>query len=159
MAVTTYCQPYFVQAFMGQKLPNLTTDTLNVGLIATGPGTLAARTVTQGYEYVSQLLANNGSALTEVSTSGTGYSRQSLVSVTWTLSALVVTLTASNPAWTSSTFTSYYGWLHDETVSSGTDATRPLLLIWDFGGAQPVTSSTFTLVVNASGLETFTMAI
>lgn len=156
MATTTYCQPYFTQAFMGLKNANLSTDTVNAGLIATSG--LAARGVTQGYEYVSQLLANNGSALTEVSTSGTGYTRQALTSVSWTLSALVVTYTAANPAWTSATFSTYYGWLHDETVSSGTDATRPLLLIWDFGGIQTVTGATFTLVVNASGLMTFTMA-
>ena len=156
MTVTAYVQPTFIQAFMGLKACNLSTDTLNVGLIATAG--LAARGTSEGYEYVSQLLANGGSALTEVSTGGTGYTRQSLSGVSWATTGLVVEFSAANPSWASSTFTAYYAWLHDETASSGTDATRPLLCIWDLGGANPVTGATFTLAVNASGLITFTMA-
>jgi len=156
VAVTAYFQPKFEQNHLGKKLVNLSTDTLNVGLIASG--TLAARGTAEGYEFVSDLLANNGSALTEVSTSGTGYTRQSLTSVSYTVSALVVTLTAANPSWATSTFSTVYGWLHDETASSGTDATRPLICIWDFGGTQSVAGTTFTLTVNASGLVTWTAA-
>lgn len=156
MSVTAYFQPKFEQNHLGKKLANLSADTLNVGLIASG--TLASRGTSEGYEYVSDLLANNGSALTEVSTSGTNYARQALTSVSYTESGLIVTLTAANPAWSSATFTAVYGWLHDETASSGTDATRPLICLWDFGGAQSVSSSTFTLTVNASGLVTWTAA-
>lgn len=156
MTVLAYYQPYFVQAALGLKGANLSTDTLNVGLIATSG--LAARTVTVGYQYVSQLLANNGSALTEVS--GGGYARQSLTGVSWAFpgTGLVVTYTANNPSWASATFTAYYAWIHDETDSSGTDATRPLMAIFDLGGAQPVSGQTFTLAINASGIATFTMA-
>jgi hypothetical protein len=155
VAAVAYFQPSFVQASMGvNKNIDLATDTLNVGLIATSG--LAARSTSEGYQYVSQLLANGGSALTEVS--GGGYSRQSLTSVSWTTSALVVTFTAANPSWSSATWSAYYAWIHDETASSGTDATRPLLCIFDFGGVQTVTGATFTLAVNASGLATFTMA-
>jgi hypothetical protein len=154
MALAAYFQPKFEQNHLGKKLVNLSTDTLNVGLIASG--TLAARGTTEGYEFVSDLLANGGSALTEVSTSGTNYARQSLTSVSYTESGLVVTLTAANPAWANGTFTTVYGWLHDETASSSTDATRPLICIWDFGGAQSVSATTFTLTVNASGLVTWT---
>src|SRR5215469_14882398 len=107
---------------------------MNVGLIASG--TLAARATSEGYEFVSDLLANNGSALTEVSTSGTGYARQALTSVTYTVSGLLVTLQAASPAFAGASFTAAYGWLHDETASSATDATRPLICIWDFGGLQ-----------------------
>lgn len=156
MAVTAYFQPKFQSDQLGKKTINLTSDTLNVGLIASG--TLAARGTSEGYEFVSDLLANGGSALTEVSTSGTGYTRKSLTSVTYTQSALVVTLTAANPSWTSATFSTVYGWIHDETASSGTDATRPLIAIWDFGGTQTVSGATFTLTVNASGLVTWTAA-
>jgi len=151
-----YYQPKFEQNHLGKKLVNLSTDTLKVGLIASG--TLAARGTSEGYEFVSDLLANNGSALTEVSTSGTGYTRQNLASVTYTVSGLVVTLGAANPAWVSATFTTVYGWLHDETASSGSDATRPLVAIWDFSGAQPVTSATFTLTIPGSGIATWTAA-
>ena len=156
MAVTAYFQPKFEQNHLGKKLVNLSSDTLTFGLIGTSG--LAARGTSEGYEYVSDLLANNGSALTEVSTSGTGYSRQSASSVTWTVSALVVTLSSANPAWSSATFTTYYAWLHDETASSGTDATRPLIAIWDLGGAQAVSAATFTLQVGGSGLVTWTAA-
>jgi hypothetical protein len=155
MAVTPYYQPYFIQAALGLKNANLSTDTHNVGLIATTG--LAARGVSQGYQFVSQLLANNGSALTEVV--GGGYSRQSLTGVSWAVpNALVVTFTANNPSWNAATWSTYYAWLHDETDSSGTDATRPLEIIWDLGGVQTVTGQTFTLAINASGLATFTCA-
>jgi hypothetical protein len=133
----------------------MTTDTFNVGLIASG--TIASRATSEGYEFVSQLLANNGSALTEVS--GGGYSRQALTGVSFVQSALVLTFTASaNPSWASATFTTVYGWIHDETASSSTDATRPLLAIWDFGGPQSVSGATFTLTISGSGLVTWTAA-
>jgi hypothetical protein len=154
MTVTPYYQPYFIQAALGLKTANISTDTHNVGLIATSG--LAARGTSQGYQYVSQLLANNGSALSEVA--GGGYSRQSLVSVGWTISGLVVTFTANNPSWNSATWSTYYAWIHDETDSSGTDATRPLEVIFDLGGVQTVTGQTFTLAINASGIATFTCA-
>jgi hypothetical protein len=154
MTVLAYFQPKFEQNHIGKKLVNFSSDTFNVGLIASG--TIAARGTAENYEYVSDLLANSGSALTEVS--GGGYSRQALTSVTYTQSALVVTFTAANPSWSSATFSTVYGWVHDETASSGTDATRPLIALWDFGGTQTVTGTTFTLTVNASGLVTWTAA-
>lgn len=156
MTVTAYFQPKFEQNHLGKKLVNLSTDTLTVGLIASG--TLAARGTSEGYEFVSDLLANGGSALTEVSTSGTGYARQNLTGVSYTESGLIVTLTATSPAWSPATFSTVYGWLHDETASSGTDATRPLICIWDFGGVQSAAGVPFTLQVNASGLVTWTAA-
>jgi hypothetical protein len=149
LTATAYFQPKFEQAHLGKKLANLSTDTLTAGLIATSG--LAARSVTQNYEFVSDLLANNGSALTEVSTSGTGYTRQNLSSVTYTQSGLLVTIGAASPSWAALGFTTFYGWLHDETASSATDATRPLICIWDFGGSQSA-SGTWTLAVNAGGL-------
>jgi hypothetical protein len=156
VAVTAYFQPKFQFNHLGKATANLSTDTFVVGLIASG--TLAARSVSEGYEFVSDLLANNGSALTEVSTSGTNYARQNLASVSYTISGLVVTFTAANPNWNSATFNTSYGWIHDETASSGTDATRALLCVWDFGGSQSVSGVPFTLTVNASGLVTWAAA-
>jgi hypothetical protein len=147
MTATAYFQPKFEQNHLGKKLANLSTDTLTVGLIATSG--LAVRATNENYEYVADLLANNGSALTEVA--GGGYSRQALTSVSYTQSGLLVTLTSASPSWAGAAFTTYYGWLHDETASSGTDATRPLICIWDFGGVQNA-SGTWSLAVNAGGL-------
>lgn len=154
MAVNAYFQPKFEQNHIGKKLVNLSSDTLTFGLIASG--TLAARGTNEGYEFVSDLLANNGSALTEVS--GGGYARVNATSVTYTVSGLVVTLSAANPTWTNVTFTTVYGWLHDETASSATDATRPLICIFDFGGSFSPAGVNFVLAVNASGLVTWTAA-
>ena len=147
MSATAYFQPKFEQNHLGKKTVNLATDTLNVGLIATSG--LAARGTAENYEFVSDLLANGGSALTEVA--GGGYGRQALTSVTYTQSGLLCTLNAASPAFGGASFTTFYGWLHDETASSGTDATRPLICIWDFGGSQTA-SGTWTLAVNVNGL-------
>lgn len=154
MAATPYFQPKFEQNHVGKKLVNLSTDTLTVGLIATNG--IAARSVSQNYEFVSDLLANNGSALTEVA--GAGYSRKNLSSVTYTQSGLLVTLSAASVAYAGTSFTTYYGWLHDETASSATDATRPLICIWDWGGVQTA-SGAWTLTVNAGGLVQWAAAI
>jgi hypothetical protein len=154
LALATYFQPKFEQNHLGKKLANLSTDTLVWGLIASGA--LAARGTTQGYEFVSDLLANGGSALTEVSTSGTGYTRQNAASVSYTVSGLVVTLTTATPLWNPVTLTAVYAWLHDETASSGTDATRPLIGIMDLGGSFSPSGQAFSLTPNASGIFTWT---
>lgn len=155
MPLQGYFQPKFLLSHLGAKAVNLSTDTFKVGLIASG--TLAARGTTEGYEFVSDLLSNGGSALTEVSTSGTGYTRQNLASITWSASGLVVTFSSANPTWISPNFTTVYGWLHDETASSGTDATRPLVYIWDWGAPQAALTGTpsFTLDI-ATDLSTWT---
>lgn len=155
MAANAWLQPKFIQNHVGKKLVNYTSDTFNAGLIASGA--LAARGVTEGYEFVSDLLANNGSALTEVSTVGTGYSRQGLVTVTYTLSGLVITFNAANPEWNPATFSTLSGWIHDETASSGTDATRPLLCIFDWGGTFSPSAQPFIIQLSASGIFTDTV--
>lgn len=155
MSVTCYAQP---KLYKWDKAINLATDTLKVGLIASGTA-IAARATSEGFEYVSDLLANNGTALTEVSTSGTGYTRQSLTSVTLATSGLVTSLSAANPQWTSSTISSTYAFFYDETASSATDATRPLLAIWDFGGTNASSSGNFTLTLSGGVLITFTSAV
>lgn len=152
MTATAYAQPKFLLNWLGKKKVDLSADTLKLGLVASG--TLAVRGTAEGYETVADLLANSGSALTEVS--GTGYSRLSLSGVTWTLSGLAVTLTASNPAYSSPSFTYKYGWIHDETASSTTDATRPLLVVIDFGGTFTASGSSYPLAVDPSGVLSLT---
>lgn len=150
MTVLAYAQPSFQLSYLGAKLVNMSSDTFKVGLIASG--TLAARGTSEGYATVADLLANNGSALSEVTTAG--YARLSVASVTWGKSGLVVTFDGADPSWSPDSYTAEYGWLHDETASSGTDATRPLVAIWDFGGSLSVNG----LAVNAAGLATWTAA-
>ena len=58
----------------------------------------------------------------------------------------------ASPIWNPLTATVCYAWLHDETASSGTDATRPLIGIYDLGGAQTPAGVPFELVENASGI-------
>lgn len=142
----------------------LNSDTLKVGL-ATGtfnwPGTSDS---TANYTTVAQFLANagtgGGGALTEVSVTSTGYSRQALTGVSLTTSATsaVTTLTCANPSWTCATvgFSASYAFFYDANVDTS-DSTRLLLCYWDFGGSSSVTpGGTFTLTVNASGLATWT---
>ena len=155
MAVTAHYFPAF-EVFMGTKTVNLTSDTLNVGLIATGTFTWGA--TPEAYQFVSQFLAGDGThgALTEVSTSGTGYTRQALSGVSLTNSGEVITFTASgNPSWASATFTTVYGFIYDATVGAN-DAAHPIILYWDFGGSQSVSGTTFTITISGSGLTTWT---
>lgn len=157
MAVTAYFQPKFLLNHMKSGKANLATDVIKVGLISSA-STLVARSTTQNHEFVSDFFTNTGgSALTEEA--GAGYLRQTLTSVTYAQSALIVTLDAADPTWTSATFSDKYAFFFDETDSSATDATRPLISIWDLGGTQAVTAGTFVLQLAGTGLITWTAAV
>ncbi len=153
MAATQHYFPEF-EIQMGTKLVDLATDTLEVGLIASGTFTWGS--TPEGYLYVSSFLGGDGThgALTEVS--GGGYSRYSLVSPTFSASGEVITLTCStNPSWSSASFSTVYGFLYDASVG-GSDSAHPIILYWDWGGTQTVSSATLTIDINASGLVTWT---
>ena len=152
IAVVSHFWPTF-EVFLGTKTANLSTDTLTMGLIASGTFTWGA--TPEAYQYVSQFLAGDGThgALTEVV--GGGYSRQNLSSVSYSASGEVVTLTSASPAWATATFSCVYAFLYDASVG-GSDSAHPIIQYWDFGGAQSVTSTTFTLAVGASGLTSWT---
>ena len=152
IAVVSHFWPTF-EVFLGTKTANLSTDTLTMGLIASGTFTWGA--TPEAYQYVSQVLAGDGThgALTEVV--GGGYSRQNLSSVSYSASGEVVTLTSASPAWATATFSCVYAFLYDASVG-GSDSAHPIIQYWDFGGAQSVTSTTFTLAVGASGLTSWT---
>jgi hypothetical protein len=132
-----------------KKVINLATDPLKVLLVTSGTytwnGTAEAET------YVSDFLGGSGGgALTEVSTSGTGYTRQALTSVTLTDSGLITTLSCANPSWPSATLSASYALFYDS--SGGSDSANQVICYWDFGSSQSVTSATFALTINASGL-------
>ena len=152
MATTQHYFPEFEVAAWNKTI-NVSSDTFNVGLITSGTFTWGS--TPEGYQYVSQFLAGDGThgSLTEVS--GGGYSRQALTSVSFSASGEVITFTAASPSWSSVTFSAVYGFVYDASVG-GSDSAHPILLYWDFGGAQSPSGTTFTLTVNASGLIALT---
>lgn len=89
--------------------------------------------------------------------SGTGYTAggATLGSKTLSASSLVTTLDAADPSWSSSTITARYAVFYKDT---GTAGTSPLIAYADFGGNISSTNGTFTVVLNASGLATITVA-
>ena len=143
------------QSLMTAKAVNLGSDTFKAGLIASGTFTWGP--APQTYEYVSQFLAGDGTdgPLTEVSTSGTGYSRRALPTVTFTTSGEINTFTCGNIIWNPATFAASYAFFYDATAGSG-DSSYPVMGYWDFGGSEPVSDTAFTLSPNASGLFTWT---
>ena len=58
---------------------------------------------------------------------------------------------ASNPQWTSATFTANQAIFYESSAS-----TYQLICFWDFGGAISVTGGTFTLSIAGTGLLTAT---
>jgi hypothetical protein len=139
VAIVAHAFPSLTQQ-LGVEAFNLTTDTLQVALI--GSGTITWNTTTQGYTTLPALIS--GAGLTEVSTSGTGYARQTLTGVSYTTSGLVNALTCSSPTWSSAAFSALYAVFFDASVSNG------LLCMWDFGGSASATP--FVLGINSGGL-------
>lgn len=120
------------------------TDTIKCALVT------ASYTPNQTtHEWWSDVSANE--------TSGTGYSAggATLGSKTISASSLVTTLDAADPSWGSSTITARYAVFYKDT---GTGSTSPLIAYADFGGNISSTNGTFTVVLNASGLATITVA-
>jgi len=60
---------------------------------------------------------------------------------------------ADDLSWTSATFTAYHAVLHDTTPTSPAD---PLICSIDFGGAQTVSSGTFTIQWDSDGIINIT---
>lgn len=89
---------------------------------------------------------------------GTGYTAGGvqLTSDDFTQSANVLTWDSDDPSWTGASFTSrisvYYGKL------GGASSADPLVNWVDFGGDETVSSGTFTIQQNASGIATVTVA-
>lgn len=128
-------------------LVNLSSDTLKVMLLSA----YTTGTTQDDAQFVADVLAH------ATQTSGTGYTAggQSLASVTWTQSGGTFTLDCADPTWATSSISASHALFYDSTP--GSDATNPVLCAWDFGGTLgPSVASPFTLVVNASGLLTFT---
>jgi hypothetical protein len=120
------------------KLVDLNTDTFAVLLLdGYTPGQ-------DTHQFVSDVLA----AGTEVV--GTGYARQNLTGVSVSDTGHVTTMTCDSPAWPGSTFSATHAVFYDNTPT--TDATRPVLCFWDFGGTENPAGITFTLTLDTAGL-------
>jgi len=82
--------------------------------------------------------------------SGTGYTAngESLASKAVTQAA-TTKFDATDVAWTTATFTAYHAVLYDDTMTND-----DLICSFDFGGAETVTSGTFTIQWHADGIIT-----
>lgn len=165
MTVTAHVFPSFVWQ-LGAKAVSLTGDSLYAGLIASGTYSFGGGANGTKPLHVADFLAGDGTngALTEVSTSGTGYSRQLLTSVAVAPSSdayttgLTYTLTCANPSWAASTISAKYAFFYDNTFGGGTDANNLIICYWDFGGTNSSSSGNFTLIISGSGLVQWTVS-
>lgn len=72
-------------------------------------------------------------------------------SVTWAeIGRAVIVFDAADPSWANSTITARYGVAYDD--SPATDATKPLLALYDFGADQISSNGSFSLTIAASGI-------
>lgn len=150
--VTTHVFPAWIGAL---NAANLATDTYKVLLVASTSPTLTWNATLQEAATVTEFLAGSGSgALTEVSTSGTGYSRLTLsgLSVVQTTgSQAYTTLKCTGTiAWNTSTISATYALFYDYTLGPNSDTTGIPVCYWDFQQTQATSSATFTLSLGTS---------
>lgn len=149
---------------LGAKAVSLTSDSLYVGLVASGTYSYSGGASGTSPVHVSNFLAGDGTngALTEVSSSGTAYSRQLLTGVTATPSSdsyttgTTFTLSCTGPSWAASTISAKYAFFYDNTYGGGGDTNNLIMCYWDFGGTNSSSSGNFTLTISGSGLLQWT---
>ncbi len=151
MALTSHVFPQFIIGMNAQDIV-LTGGTYKVALSnAAGPVTLSTSGVSTA-KLFTDWTSNVAAEIT-----GTGYTSggATVSSPTFTAGGsnnTVATWTsASNPQWTSATFTANQAIYYESSAS-----TYQLICFWDFGGAISVAAGTYTLSINASGLLTAT---
>lgn len=86
--------------------------------------------------------------------SGSGYTTGGVALTTKTLTydsaSNETRLDADDASWTSASFSTYYAVTYDSTP--GTSTTNPLMGYVDFGGVETVSSGTFTIVWDSTGV-------
>jgi hypothetical protein len=83
---------------------------------------------------------------------GTGYTADGVVLAgKAVVQAATTSFDGTDSAWTTATFTAYFGVLWDNTL-----AADDLICCFDFGGAKTVTAGTFTIQWHANGIITLT---
>lgn len=151
MSVTAHVFPQWMPGVAAGDI-TMTGGTYKVALSNTaGPVTLSTSGVSTA-KLFTDWTANVAAEIT-----GTGYTAGGATVSSPTFAAggsndSVTTWTsASNPDWTSASFTANQAIFYESSAS-----TYQLICFWDFGGAVTVTSGTFTLSINGSGLLTAT---
>jgi hypothetical protein len=141
MAVSAFLFGLFVKSSMNKEL-NLNTDDIRVMLCTS---TFTPNQDTMQYK---------SSVANEVT--GTGYTAGGAALATKTVAYDGATNTfkfdADDTVWSTSTITARYAVIYDATP--GTDATRPLIMLIDFGQDMVSTAGPFTLTWNAAGILT-----
>lgn len=128
----------------GEGPMDILSDTLKVLLTTSSNG-------------ISQTADTVKADITNELANGSGYTTggEALASKTYAASSLTTTFDAADTSWTSATFTAAQAHVYDDTPTSPAD---PLISYIDFGADQSVSSGTFTLQYNASGIVTVTVA-
>jgi hypothetical protein len=149
MSLTQHVFPQF-SVGVATGVIALTGGTYKVALSnAVGPITLDTSGVSTAKTF-SDWKSNVAAEIT-----GTGYTAGgvTLSSPTLTLSGtdntIVTWTTASNPNWTTATFSANQAIFYESSAS-----TYQLICFWDNGGSVPVTGGTFTLTIGANGIMT-----
>lgn len=152
MSVVSHVYPAWIGSL---NAANLATDTYKVLLVASTSPAYTWNATSQAHATVTEFLAGSGAgALTEVSTSGTGYSRLSLtglsvVQTTGTTAYTTLKCTGTI-AWSSSTISATYALFYDYTLGGSSDTLGVPVCYWDFQGTQATSSATFTLALATS---------
>lgn len=145
MAVTAKLYGKFLSSLANKEV-DLDTDTLKV-MLCTSTYTPNQDT----HQYKSDVT-------NEVS--GTGYTAGGAtlgsVTVAYSGASNTLTLDAADSSWPTSTITARYAVVYDSTPA--TDATRPLIGYVDFGADVSTTAGTFSIVWDANGIATITVA-
>ena len=132
---------------------NLNGGTWKVALgNAAGPIGLATSGIS-----TAKLFTDWTAIVTEITGSGYTTGGVAVSSPTWSAGgsndSISTFTSATNPSWTTATFTANQAVLYQSSAS-----TYQLGAFWDFGGSVSVTGATFTLTINASGLLTATVS-
>lgn len=129
---------------LSQGLVHFDADSFGVILLSA----LTLGTLQDDAQFVADVLAAGTEA------TGTAYTAggATLTGTTWTQVASTFVFNADDPVWAASTIDAAYALFFDKTP--GSDATNPVIGLWDFGGTISSTGTDFTLTVNASGIVT-----
>lgn len=125
------------KANLMNKVVDLEADTIKVILLNNSHSFTATHNVLT--DISANELASSGGYTTGGATLASGAVTQ----------AATTKFDATDISWTSATFTAYHAALYDDTV-----ATDDLIASIDFGGAQAVSSGTFTIQWHADGIIT-----